>query len=238
MATSPVLCRITLPYVSGLPQDVAVNDFVVEFDPTDETERSDVGDALIAFYNDVPTGLSGIYVAKFLGTQLSRSSLAASIDYYDLTGHLDGTPHGSPVASRSWTLAAAIGSGSNQPDQLALVNSFHGDLGSLLEIVGDTRPKARRRGRIYLGPLRQDYQTLDANNSPRPTDAMRECINVASHDLADALTFDSETATRWHVWSRAGEATYTITGGSVDNRFDALRKRSADATDRDGWSYS
>jgi hypothetical protein len=84
---------------------------------------------------------------------VDRSASSAMIKAYDISGHLNGTPHGPPVATQSFTPTAAITGGTDPPEGVAIVITLQAPYGSDDEFLGGTRPRARDRGRIYFGPI-------------------------------------------------------------------------------------
>jgi hypothetical protein len=123
------------------------------------------------------------------------------------------------------------------PAEVAICMSYRGTL-----VSGSNA--ARRRGRIFLGPVTTDV-LLQETGEIRVTSACTEGIA----DLANTLMNAGDTSTwTWAVFSpttagappwSAGEltaATLSVVAGHVDNAFDTIRSRGAAATDRSVWS--
>lgn len=223
--TTPVLATVTLTASSGNPADNANNDFAFSMATFTSTDADNIATALASFYNTVQV-IPGTdrAVAEFIGGQISRAANATTIDLYDLTGHLDGSPHGSPLYTRSFTLGSEANS--ELPSEVAACLSFHSDLSGLLEHSGSTRPAARRRGRVYIGPL-NDLGNTNATSQPMLNDSIRDCLSAAAITLAGAVSAG------WRVWSRAGSALYgPIVGGWIDNAYDTQRRRGPEFTAR------
>lgn len=218
-----ILCRAVFPHVSGLSEDVSVNDWAIMNDLT----RADAAASVIEFYNTAVPILGGP-IDSFFSRVFSRAVLAAHIDVYDVDtpGKLAGGPLGSPALSVPWTVSAAGGS-PDHPSEVAIVMSMHADYtGAVEEGVGDTRPRARRRGRVYLGPFQTSVQGDGANNVPRPSNAIRDLIVAAGARLRDTVV--GELA----VWSRSDAIFRPVTVVSCDNSFDTQRRRGESATVR------
>ena len=90
--------------------------------------------------------------------------------------------------------------------------------------------RPRKRGRIYLGPLRADTGTT-VGNVIRPSTAIR--TNVAG---AGATLIDLSGVVRWGVLSQADEVIWQIDHGFIDDAFDTQRRRGEDPTARTEFS--
>lgn len=229
MPGPPILAQVRLKSMSGFPRDDVINDFV--FNRADDFSAGEA-DAVQAdledFYNlNFPA--TGNPIAFYIGGQMSRATNAAEVNYYDLTGHLNGSPHGSPVETRNFTLGAQ-GGGSNLPEELAAVLSIHGDLTDVPERLGDTRPAARRRGRIFIGPLKTiAFGTAAGLERVRILQAVMDSMVQAADHLQNQQP-------SWSVWSRAAAALYEVTGGFVDDAPDTQRRRGQIAGTRTLWT--
>lgn len=213
-----VLATVTLNMTSGLSADAVNNDFVFQTANL-TTDIDTIENALDAFYNDndAPAIFS---IASRLSSRVSRLAGGLVYDFYDITTFLDGSPHGSPFDTRSSQLLDASSATLSLPSEAAIVLSFHADLTGVPEEVGATRPRARRRGRVFIGPLNANA-TTDAG---LVEDQIRISVNAAGNFLKDSSGVD------WRVWSRMDATTRAVVGGSVDNAFDTQRRRGIDAT--------
>jgi hypothetical protein len=238
-----ILARVAIHNKSGIPKDDSVNDWVFDGPTHVATDFISAGsDALSAFYHTL---------GAFWGNGVKRTAPSFEIQVYDISGHLDGSPHGSPVETfvdpTGFTAPAANG----MPNECAVVLSFtstfyalaleHGptatlpstdaavDQGAPVTHTGKTRPRARHRGRVYLGPLTVQPVTPDLNGNAVVSDAFIGDI------IAAWTTMNTSTiAAGWRqsVWSRRDAAIYPVAGGWVDNRFDSQRRRQTAATVR------
>lgn len=155
---------------------------------------------------------------------------------YDITGLLGINPatgrpfpHGSPIAEDAFTLPASIASA--LPGQVACCMTLRGRdaLAQAVEGPGDIRPRARRSGRLYLGPLNR--ATLDEGGAQgRPLAVFRNDMLLAAEGLQDNLV-DGDCI--WSVWSRTSAALFGIERVEVDNSYDVIRSRKANTTARD-----
>lgn len=227
-----VLATVRFANVSGLPEDVTVNDWSFDMASFTAAAVDGVAASITSFYN-TGTGQTNT-MAGYLSGVLSRATNAVEILFYDLTGHLDGSAHGSPDFLRTFTLAAR-GGANNVPSEVAIALSFHGDVTDIPETAANPtpppaiiRPRARRRGRLYFGPLRNIALTEPDLTEPRPAAVFNTDVEVAVFRFMDERPDFS-------VWSRRDEVLYPVAPDgewSVDDAFDTQRRRGAAATTR------
>jgi len=118
-------------------------------------------------------------------------------------------------------------SGEGLPDEVALCLSFHANLVS-------GQPPARRRGRIYIGPLGANARTSGAPNN-RPDSAFIGRLAAAATDLVDGA---NAASVPWVVHSEAAGDDFFVIAGWVDNAFDTQRRRGVAATSRTTWQLT
>lgn len=228
MATKYIHTQVVLPCTTGLPEDSFTNDFSwITSDYSGYLE--DLTARVVTFYNDVQVvpGDDNA-VAAFIGAAVPRTTDAIIVNHYDVTTHLSGTPAGSPVSVGNFTLGAAVAETTYLPTEVAVKATWHADLSGIPEVSGATRPKARRRGGLFLGPLTDAATTTDV--LARPTTNLIDVLNSASEQLRDGV--DAELA----IWSKADATMRPVVGGWVDNAFDTQRRRGIGATSRTSWS--
>lgn len=224
---SSVLAVVTLGKKSGIPADATQNSFVftTPTTPASNAELSSIGTAIASFYNDNNTTLA---VYSYLSESVSTGSASHKIQHYLLDGHLNGTPHGSPVKTETWQTPFVATTA--LPSEVAICLSFHGAYGADVEFgTGGSRPRARHRGRIFIGPLGLNVIDEDATTHETfVTAACRTDITVAANRLRNFST----NGIQWSVWSRVRAAVEAVTGGWVDNAFDTQRRRGNDPSAR------
>lgn len=190
------------------------------------------------FYSAMPAGAVAP-VGFYFSPALDNTALASRLDLFDVTTHLDGTPHGSPFSATLFTLDAS-GASKALPSEVALAVTLEGvgrDVAAVEAPDGADpggaidRPKQRRTGRIYLGPL-GDNATVAGAGVCRPLAAFMNVARLALQKLND----DIEAATGgdgWlSVWSRADQAMYRLVAVSTDDAFDTQRRRGEAPTAR------
>jgi hypothetical protein len=215
-----VLAQVTLPAKSAIPRDNVVNTFAFLTPTADIVDVDLLGltGAIELFYNTAPSGHNSI--AGFINDSIARTTDGVVVKYYNLAGHLDGSPHGSPVSIQTFTLGNMVPGSEALPREIAACLTFQCAYGSDAEFAGHTRPRARDRGRIYLGPLTNGTGQTDATTGRRRlTTSFQETVTIAAAAL---IAFP---ATAWAVWSRKAGLLNPVTGGWCDDAYDVQRRR-------------
>jgi hypothetical protein len=231
--------RAELKSQTGLDRDTFVNTFNVTGLPNSSYSTLDaVADAIVDFYNVIPTG-GLVSIASMLSETVSRASLGLVIKAYDVTAVLGGTPAGSPDYTALNTMTTVAGSSNNLPAEVAFAVTLEavGRSASLTEVPDGAdadsapdRPKQRHTGRIYLGPF-NDNVLDDSSGVVRPHAALRDTARLAVKKLdATIRAFDSSAGLA--VWSRKNAAMYRLEAVSTDNAFDTMRSRGEAASAR------
>lgn len=210
---------VTFPAITGLARDNVVNSFTF----------SQAGGILPGDMDDIFTALNQFYeavdalvlnpVISYIGPAVSRSAPVV-VRFYDIDGHLNGSPAGSPVRinASDWSPGASA-SATGLPSEVAVCLTAYADFGSDVEFGPGTRPRARDRGRVYIGPLNTTAQTT-AIGRTRPDPALLTNLAEAGARLARA-----PMGPDWVVWSRRAAAVKNVTSVSVDDAFDTQRRR-------------
>jgi len=167
-----------------------------------EDAAGDFANALGQFYIDISALMTEQALAE-----------SASWKVYNLS---DPEPR-SPISEDSMTLA--FGTSQALPLQCAVTLS-------LRSVYESGQPKARRRGRIYLGGFSEALTTSDGFIDP----SAAGIISTAADDLLS--TSDDSTTFTWSIWSPTDATSRHVTGGWVDNVVDVQRRRQPDFTDR------
>lgn len=211
---------ITFESKSGLPEDRVVNSwsFITPLAPVD-FDLLNIESALQAFYNTIPTPAASA-VCSWMSNSLSRT-VKPTYRHYDVSGALTGAPAGSPVRTAlAATTLGATGSTTGLPAEVAAVLSFQAQYGTDVEFGPGTRPRARDRGRVYIGPLTSGVLNSDG------TTARVSLISTAQTAIAEAgRHLIEDTGTEWAVWSRAAGVMKPVSSVWVDDAFDTQRRR-------------
>lgn len=211
---------VTLPGRSGQARDNIINSFA--FGVSDVAPPEDVWDELLDVLVEFYEGTDALVttaLSRYMGNAIDRS-VKPMCRFYDITGHLSGTPAGSPVAMREFP-AALGGSASavDLPSECAVVLTMAADFGTDVEFGPGTRPRARDRARIFLGPLNQTASQTVLGIA-RPADELRTNLAEAGARLARHVGLVDHV-----VWSRRGARTKPSTNVWVDDAFDTQRRR-------------
>lgn len=226
------MARVTWNPISGLAEDAAVMDFTYRWLGAGSPTNNDFSDLRIAIGNFFALG-DGVgqtlELAAYFSGELVRTSTALMIEMYaipDTVGTL-----GSPVYFGNYgPLPAAAAGQHNMPGEVALALSINADLSGVLEEVGTTRPRARRRGRTYLGPFNTAGQPTSSTSPSRPPAQLRSDVLAA----ATAHLDNEAAAESWGpgIWSRKDWAVRAGVQYSIDDAWDTMRSRGVAPTVR------
>lgn len=211
-------CQVRIPHKSNISADDIVNTFNFQGIAEADVMAPLALGLLATFYGGLNTPQT-VPIKNYLSYELNVAG--ARIKVYDLA---DPEPR-VPVLDESLGLTTATTfSGRNLPGEVALGVSY------LSEPVSGVSA-ARRRGRIYLGPLRETVSDGAADGPARPGAAVRLQISLAASGLASG-----PLGCRWCVWSRTNDAFYEVESGYIDNAYDTQRRRGVAVTSRQGFS--
>jgi hypothetical protein len=212
---SHLLAVVRHQHDSALSRDVAINTFHFDTSGTLSVAAEAARDLLLDFYRVAPPSPAIGSLASYMSELLLEDGM--EMRFYDM----DSAPPRVPLDPPSGTYSRITGSGA-LPSEVALCMSFQG------AVVGGTN-RARRRGRIYFGPL----DVASSNGDGVPTDALRNTLVGAGA----RLTVDSQlTNAVWSVYSPTDDALVHVDNGWVDNAFDTQRRRGEAPTVRTPWS--
>lgn len=219
---SYVRAQVTLQSGTGVPEDNITNTLHCV------SETLDAAACAADFHGSLTTFYQAIDASVINGSMVLPTLL---VKYYDLT---DPAPR-VPILEDDITCSMAVGA--SYPPEVAICLSFQGPL------VSGTSP-ARRRGRIYLGPVDADAGTTVSGRVN-----VQASVLTTIRDAAIALAGHSPaTEAAWAVFSPtlAGPAPWSegvldsamtvVTNGWIDNAFDTQRRRGTDSTSRTLWT--
>jgi hypothetical protein len=238
VVATDMLVKVTIPSTSGQASDAAVNSFAFH-----SGDPAVAFTALGLFYGNANTHQP---IGSYLAGYMDHTASAVLMQAYDLSAHLDGSPHGSPIATAHITLPA-VAQSANLPEQVAAVLAYHADFGTQVEhgpmhteptseaaqdagapttASVKSRPRSGLRGRIYLGPL--CVPSID-----QATGAMSATI---ADDLAVAAKrLRDHPAAGWGVWTRRGAAVHPVVAGWIDANMGVVRRRKLKAATHIQW---
>lgn len=232
------LAVVELPLRSGLPKDRIVNTYAIAEANHTPGDLPALALAIQRIYTAAEL-VVGVTLATQMSPALNRAADACSVKMYNITDHLDGSPHGSPEFVLPFTLPAS-GPGAPMPEEVALVGTLEaaGRAAQFVEVpdgadpdAAPDRPRQRYTGRVYYGPFNAGVVVADANGMARPTANIQTIIrNVlvrASVEIDDVGVGDIYGL---GVWSRKNRAIRGIDNVRTDDAFDTQRRRGASPT--------
>lgn len=212
--------QVTIPLDSGVPEDAIVNTLYFDDDDDPIADEGDTRDwimiLLTAFYN----AIDGFVFPNTVGAN-------ATVRLYDMA---DAEPR---VPLYTETIALTPYTAGPMVNEVAICASFAAQVES-----GDV--PARKRGRIFLGPVTVDAGVL-VGSQVRPTTSTMDAIRDAMDAMADGYEHPASPGyrCRWAVYSpktdelgTLGEAFSDVVRGWVDDAFDTQRRRGPVATTR------
>jgi len=200
---------------SNLPADRIVNVFHFNGPGSYAEELASAEGSVVDFYNASNTTRS---IGQWLSPWVQR---AAELRSYDMSTTIPRVPTILPI-----TLGSSGGQ-SGYAEEVALCLTLHGVVPPALT--------ARRRGRLYLGPLIAPAVLSGSDTAPtRPAALFIADVVQAAVRMNSILP----TGMHWVIRSVTPSVNYVqIAGGYVDNAFDTQRRRGPDPTDRTLWSF-
>jgi hypothetical protein len=223
MADKLMKAQVTIPLDNAIPADYITNTFYFDGDDTlgedtDAEYHSAVQNLLTTFYQAIDQDLFPESISS-----------PATVKVYDMRDALPRVPE------LTFTIALTPSVNRALPHETAICLSFQGD-----PVSGVTQ--ARRRGRVFLGPLAQSILTTDPG-PPYVSSTIRTTIANAAATLENGLDTAVGSHVSWAVYSPTLDVTETIddafndvTNGWVDNAFDTQRRRGQAPTARTTWT--
>jgi hypothetical protein len=202
---------VTLPYFSGAPEDVATNTFHFQ---------SPVGTSVAATVVAASARLGAFYTA--VGVNFSKVLTSpGTIKYYDLADPSPRLPVGS--GSVSWTASVPA---FNLPEEVAVCVSYQA-----APVSGANQ--ARRRGRVFLGPMNFSAFTNPTTGSfVQVLPAYRTTLATAASAMANPAT----NVANWVVYSPTDNLAHPVASGWIDVQPDVQRRRGHKVAGRTLWT--
>lgn len=201
----PILrAQVSIPAVSTVSEDTVTNTWHFTATGVGSTILGEIALALTDFYEDIDA-------------QKSDNALwvSAYCRIYDLS---ESEPR-VPIYDELLNLTSAA-STTPLPPEVSMCMSFHGAY-----VSGASQ--ARRRGRVYLGPLH--VSTLDTTTGQFSS---VHVANVATAGSNLLTTSNAASDWAWGVYSPTAGQLYPVIGGWVDNAPDIQRGRGLKSTSR------
>lgn len=189
-----------LQHYSGLAADRAVNTWYVDTNATELTYVDSIIALNKAFYDDIAQYISKAWMGP-----------GSTVKVYQL---LDPIPR-VPVATDFRATEIPSAGAQPMPDEVACCLSY--SAGAVSGV-----PNARRRGRLYLGPLNVSAVSATGNESPRPAAAFKTAVLDAAVEWNNAL---EALACSWVQYSPTAQLVTNVANCWVDDAFDTQRRR-------------
>jgi hypothetical protein len=203
---------------SGINEDASVN--VWHFETIGIPSAADlqaVGDGLVAFYANIQS---------LFPSNVSNAALAHRIEIAQVTPGATGAADDT-VSALLGTRAFSItpGASFSLPNEVASCLSFRGDIAGVPEESGLTRPRSRRRGRVFIGPLNSNTLAgIAPANEPLFSLTSRE-VMLDGYDFLTTALAGTSANLRHGVYSRVNADIVPVTQVSVDGEYDTMRSR-------------
>lgn len=187
----------------GLPENFATNSWHCDAD--DLTALQLFHDELEDFYTQI-------------GTNMSSLIDDATSDPHELKSYQLSDPEPRAVVLKTNFSLPGVGT-SALPAEVAVCCSFQAAQVSGL-------PQARRRNRVYVGPMSQ----IATDSAGRVASNCQAAIRNRGSALKSAS--DAASTWTWAIYSPTDGTGADVDNGWVDNEFDTQRRRGRQATDR------
>lgn len=205
------LTTVTFDHDSGLPENQIVNTWHVSGDLNG-------GETLIAasfadFYGEAATGQLNTIMAR-MSSVLTGTGVVRMYDLADVVPRV-------PILE--YEFAGFTPGGTALPSEVACCLSF-----KAAPVAGVNA--ARRRNRVYIGPLAESARI--SGTEPRPLGTFRADLFIALQNLKDEIETHSTGLATLVGYSPTDGIPWTIAEAWSDDAFDTQRRRGEDATSR------
>lgn len=204
----------TLQSDSGLAEDQIVNTF--HFNHVGEVLQADldlISGWIHDFFNVSPSASAQPLISTMAAT---INPSGAKVTIYNLSDLPPRVPLNESTQNYGATGTTSL------PGEVAVCLSYQA---APLSGV----PQARRRGRVYIGPLNNGM----VGTTGRPDNSIITTLRHCGRRLLAAS--NAAPSTDWVVYSQLMGTAADVVGGWVDNAFDTQRRRGQSATTRSSW---
>lgn len=215
---------------SGVAKDASVNVFHLATPTVSAGSMPAWGAAIGGFYNGVIAAMS---------PAVSRASLAHTVDFSlvnrNAAGAGDDTTSPIVYSHPFSTLATIQGGFEPLPSEVALCLSYRTENAlNFPEAAGLLRPRSRRRGRMFLGPLNVGVLGRTAANNAEFTVATRNLVITAFLAMIDGLRDGGAGPNHaaFVVYSPSDNSYRAVDWCHIDNAPDTVRGRGEASSSR------
>lgn len=206
------LFQASIPATDNTPADLHVNTFHVRDEAGSPPAAGSqtaidicdvIADQLAIFYGNLKTA----------GAMNGYNTRAIAVKMYDVLGPKPNYPLAEVTVDQG-----AAATDFDLPPEVALCLSYRNN-------TADSTPRARRRGRIYIGGWDEGANGTDG----RPVTTAVNALMDAGELLYDNISSNFGT---WCIWSPTAGAHFAMQELLVDNEWDTMRSRGRLATTR------
>lgn len=213
--------QVSIPLDSGVPEDAIVNTWHFDDDDDPVAAPGDTRDWIMQALRNFYQTIDATLFPRTIGAN-------ATVKLYDIAAPMPRQP------LFTETLALTPADQDALPSEVALCLSFAAAMESGV-------PPARRRGRVFIGPLATTVAE-QVNSQSRPSTAAMTVLRDAADALQNGVVHPgagNPYRLRWSIYSpktdetaTVGEAFNDVLSGWVDDAFDTQRRRGPGATSR------
>lgn len=204
-----IFVQVAMPMAGNIPEDVSINTWTFTTSLDEASAQPLIGAGLLAFYNQIAE-----YYSPYV--LIGDTRLKAY--------NLDDPEPRAPIAEAGLPIVPGA-AGIPLPNEVAACLSFRGQL------VSGSNP-ARRRGRVYLGPLCDSAYGSSIPSGPGVGPDMLDDLELATAAMQSELG----AQTNHVVWSRSDAAFIPVATYWCDDAFDTQRSRGPQALARRVWA--
>ena len=214
-----IRCIATMKKSGAVPKDRFVNTWCFTGTDSAATMAANASTLLLTFYKTVASPAT-VAVSGFIAPCVSRAVGDFTLQFYNLA---DPTPR-VPILTTADNIANNVGGTAALPSEVAACLSFQATRVSGIS-------QARRRGRVYIGPLGNQCAAggLTAFATVDPG------FSLALRSAALRMKASGTAGTSWAVWSPTSGVARVVNDGWVDDAFDTQRRRGIAAGNRNTW---
>lgn len=234
MPVNNFLMRAVLEHDSLIPRDRDIIDLAIAVDSDDPNGTiEEAADCVARLFSDMGIVGQGEPLGYYISQVIPRGIAPHHVDVYELNDLTGVGDMGSPIYSVQFAVAPTSGTLTLLPAETSMVVTTYAIGRSEAPVKGpnNTRPKQRRTGHIYFGPLNADCMANVGGEARFSLQSITDFGLQMQAFLADLAGAGSVLG----VWSRVDAIVRPVFGGHVDDAPDTQRRRGVENTRRFAW---
>lgn len=200
----PTMCQVTLKTTDSVPENFITNQYATSSEISSPTDADLMVTAIKTFYDAIR--------GTILGNSIAQNG--HMVKFYNLPGVTPNYPYYESTFDLTSAPAGAV-----MPAEVAICLSFQGS-----RTAGQFQ--ARRRGRVFIGPL-----SVGTNAAGRPSSTVRTTLTDAAEDFFDDVDAIA-SAGSWAVWSPTDGVAVPLVEAWCDDSYDTQRSRGLGVTSK------